>query len=225
VGLAARLWAEGEQRERRIRAHPFVRGIGDGSLPPERFARYLRQDYLFLLEYARVLALAVAAAEEPGDMAALADLLHATLHGEMALHRRAAAELGITARELEETCPAPYTFAYTRHLLAVARAGSLGEIAAALLPCQWGYARIGRELRDAGLPGVRAYDAWIAAYAGEEYQATARRLWELVDRLGEGMGSAERSRAARAFAASMACEYLFWDGCWTGADWPGGPPP
>ena len=31
--------------------HPFVRGIGDGSLDVDKFAFWVRQDYLFLLEY------------------------------------------------------------------------------------------------------------------------------------------------------------------------------
>ena len=43
-------------------AHPFVRGIGDGTLDPERFRFYVRQDYLFLIEYARLLALGCARA-------------------------------------------------------------------------------------------------------------------------------------------------------------------
>ena len=38
--------------------HPFVRGLADGSLPVERFRFYLRQDYVFLIDYCRVFALA-----------------------------------------------------------------------------------------------------------------------------------------------------------------------
>jgi len=34
--------------------HPFVRGIGDGALTLDRFQFWLRQDYLFLIEYSRV---------------------------------------------------------------------------------------------------------------------------------------------------------------------------
>ncbi len=37
--------------------HPFVVGIGDGSLPRERFQHYVAQDYVFLIDYGRLLAL------------------------------------------------------------------------------------------------------------------------------------------------------------------------
>ena len=31
--------------------HPFVRSIGDGSLSLERFQYFMKQDYVFLIEY------------------------------------------------------------------------------------------------------------------------------------------------------------------------------
>src|SRR3989442_962419 len=48
-------------------AHPFVQKLGDGTLDEERFKVWLRQDYLFLIEYGRVLGLAAARA---GDLEA-----------------------------------------------------------------------------------------------------------------------------------------------------------
>src|SRR3954469_13318957 len=76
-------------------AHPFVRGIGDGTLSSERFTHWLRQDYRFLIEYCRLFALAAARAPDLATVARFADLLHATAHEEMALHRAYAAECGI----------------------------------------------------------------------------------------------------------------------------------
>lgn len=217
-GFAAHLWRGAADLHAAVLAHPFVRGLGDGSLPLARYRDYLRQDYVFLIDYARVLALGVAAAPDPADMDRLAGLLHATLHVEMDLHRRTCADMGIGPAELEAVPAAPFTFTYTRHLLAVARAGTLGEIAAALLPCQWGYAEIGRELHARGTPPVAPYREWIDAYVSEGYQNTARMVWDLCDRCGAVMGSAERARAERVFQDSCRCEYRFWDGCWEGQE-------
>lgn len=33
--------------------HPFVKGIGDGSLPLEKFRYFMLQDYVYLYDYAR----------------------------------------------------------------------------------------------------------------------------------------------------------------------------
>ena len=87
--------------------HPFVTGIGDGTLPLAAFRYYMCQDYVFLIDYCRVLALAVAKADDLETMGRFAALLHATLHTEMALHRDFAAQFGIRVAELEATRPPP----------------------------------------------------------------------------------------------------------------------
>ena len=40
--------------------HPYVRGIGDGSLDEELFKNWVLQDYRYLKEFARIFAWAVA---------------------------------------------------------------------------------------------------------------------------------------------------------------------
>jgi thiaminase (transcriptional activator TenA) len=119
--------------------HPFVCGIGDGSLEPEKFRHYIRQDYLFLLEYARLLALGCARAPEAVAMRRFAQLAEAVLTRELELHRSYAGEWGITTAELERGRPTLTTRAYTDFLLRVAALGDYGELVAALLPCMWGY--------------------------------------------------------------------------------------
>jgi thiaminase (transcriptional activator TenA) len=71
--------------------HPFVRGIGDGTLPEAAFRRYVRQDYLFLIDYGRLLALGAARAPRLEWMRRFAALARAVLEDEMALHRELAA--------------------------------------------------------------------------------------------------------------------------------------
>src|SRR5262249_4116899 len=59
-------------------AHPFVRGIGNGSLDPQRFHHWVRQDYRFLVEYCRLFGLAAARAPDLDTLVRFADLLQAT---------------------------------------------------------------------------------------------------------------------------------------------------
>src|ERR1700752_5122387 len=80
-------------------AHPFVRGIADGTLPEERFKNWVRQDYRYLIDFARVFAWAAAKADRLEAMSWYASALDLTLNTEMALHRQYAARFGIGAPE------------------------------------------------------------------------------------------------------------------------------
>ena len=87
--------------------HPFVRGIADGTLSLDRFKFWVRQDYLFLIDYARLLALAVARSPDLQTMSRFTELVTATLQTEMKLHRSFAGEFGISPQELEREPVAP----------------------------------------------------------------------------------------------------------------------
>jgi thiaminase/transcriptional activator TenA len=220
MGLADELWEGAAPIWTKIFAHPFVQGIGAGTLPREKFAFYMAQDYLFLADYADVLALAATKAPDLATKGKLAELLHATLNTEMALHRGFAAKAGVTAEAMERAERAPTTLAYTRHLLDVARAGTLAEICAALLPCQWGYAEIARRLADRGSPAEPLYGEWIRLYTSPDYVGLARWLRALFDGLTAGSPAADRARMAAHHHTSSRYEYLFWEMAWTGEDWP-----
>ncbi|MCS6925687.1 MAG: thiaminase II [Candidatus Binatia bacterium] len=199
-------------------AHPFVTELGEGSLPGDKFRFYMCQDYVFLVDYSRVLALATAKAPDLDTMGRFARLLDATLNQEMVLHREFAAQCGLSEATLAATTPASTTYAYTRHLLAVAALGSLPEIVAALLPCQWGYSEIGQTLARRGKPvAVPFYARWIEMYASAEFAALVTWLRALLDRC-EGTVPAERLRTI--FCTSARYEYLFWEMAYRLEEWP-----
>ncbi|MEP4433564.1 MAG: thiaminase II, partial [Hyphomicrobiales bacterium] len=52
--------------------HDFVRQMGEGTLPRPAFQKYLVQDYLFLIQFARAHALAVYKSTNLTDMRAAA---------------------------------------------------------------------------------------------------------------------------------------------------------
>jgi thiaminase/transcriptional activator TenA len=203
----------------REKEHPFVRGLGDGTLPAERFRFYLEQDYLFLIEYAKVFALAATRAPDLATMAYFAQLCADTLNTEMALHRSYCAEFGITPADLEAAEPAQTTVGYTGHLLQAAVRGGIADICAAVLPCQWGYAEIARHLQVRGLPPEPRYRKWIALYASPEFAAYGRWLRETLEALAPTLAPADVARLQRTFHTSSRWEYLFWDMAWHMERW------
>jgi thiaminase/transcriptional activator TenA len=212
-GLADPIW-------RAQREHPFVRGIGAGTLELERFKHWVRQDYLFLIEYCRLFGLAAARAPDLETLIRFADLLQATARDEMSLHRDYAREFGIDQAELERERLGPTTRAYTDFLLRVAATGDFAELAAALLPCMWGFSELGQALAREGLPAEPRYRKWIEMYADPEFARLAEWCRGLVDRLAEGAPEPVRQRLTEAFLTSSRYEHQFWEASWRLETWP-----
>lgn len=195
-------------------AHPFVRGIGDGSLPSERFRFYVRQDYLFLADYGRLLALGAARAPRLEWTRRFAALAHSVLETEMELLRQFAARWGVSVAALEAEEAAPATRAYGDFLLRTAALGDFGELVAALLPCMWGYAEIGERLAGGGALSTHPYREWIEMYASPEFGELAAWCRGLVDEAGAAAGAELRERMRGAFLTSSELELGFWEGAW-----------
>ena len=193
------------------REHPLVRGIGDGTLDPAIFGHWLRQDYLYLIDYSRVFAYAVVRAPDLATMQVFARLLQETLHQEMDLHRSYVAEFGITVEDLEREEPAPITRGYVDFLLRTAATGDYAELLGAVLPCMWGYSWLGRELAAAGLPDDERYARWIAMYASPEFAELAEWCRRLLNRACDGLAAASLKRVEDAFLTSSRYELAFWE--------------
>jgi thiaminase (transcriptional activator TenA) len=191
--------------------HPTVRGIADGTLDERRFRAWLAQDYLFLLEYARLFALAAARAPDAATLRRLVDLAHSTLHDELSLHRSYAARFGLTEAELEGTAKSRTCAAYTDFLLRTAALGEYAEIVAALLPCMWGYSELGRAMAERGLPEEPRYRQWVETYADPDFADLAAWCADLLDQATDGLGKAQLDACERAFVTGLEHELAFWD--------------
>ena len=204
-----------------ILRHPFLTGIGDGTLDAERFKFYVRQDYIYLIEYSRVIALAAARAPDLDTMGWFARLLHETLETEMELHRSYCERFCVSREELEATKPAPTTVAYTGFLLNVAYLGSYSELVASFLPCQWGYWEIADHLARQGRPDhAPLYREWIDMYTTPEYKGLADWARSLADRLAGDAAQHEVRRMEEAYLTSLRYEYMFWDMAYRLEKWP-----
>jgi thiaminase/transcriptional activator TenA len=202
-----------------ILEHPMVARLGEGTLDEAPFRYWVRQDYVYLVEYSRVFALGAANAPDLERMGTFAELLDATINTEMDLHREYAAEFGIGEADLEATEPSPTTRAYTDFLVRVAATGTFGDLVAALLPCMWGFNETGRRLEAGEMPDHEQYAAWIEMYAGEEFTELAEWCKGLMDEVAADASAAERERYTDLFRTSARYEYRFWDAAWRREEW------
>ena len=219
MAFTAAIDAEAEAIWERILDHPMVRELGAGTLDDGPFRYWVRQDYVFLIEYSRLFALGAAKAPSVDRMETFAELLHSTLSTEMDLHRSYAGRFDLSAGDLAATTPSPTTRAYTDFLVRTAALGSFGETVAALLPCMWGFNETGTRLADAGVPDDERAVEWIEMYAGAEFTELTDWCKGLMDDVAAEATAAERERYRDLFVTSARYEYRFWDAAWREEGW------
>jgi thiaminase/transcriptional activator TenA len=217
--FSAELWRSTADIYTAILAHPFVSGLTDGSLPQEAFTFYVVQDALYLKWYARALAAVASRAPDTAGTEMFARHAAGIVEIEMSLHVSLLADLDIDATAAAGAEEAPTTLAYTSYLLSAVRGGSYAEGVGAVLPCYWIYWEVGKHLTGRGSPNPR-YQKWIDTYGADEFGAEALEVIAVADRLGPGLGSAERELVRRHFRATARYEWLFWDMGYRQETWP-----
>jgi len=220
MGFTSELRKKAEKIWEANHNHPFVQHIGNGTLPKDKFIFYLKQDYIYLIDFARYFALLAARASNLSLMTGFAELLHTTLKFEMDLHRSICSDFGISAEELEKTEAMPDTLNYTSFLIKSALLGSAGEMLAGFLPCAWGYVEIAQRLKQKGLPDEKHYRQWIETYASDEFDGMVLYYRGLLDDYASTAPDTEKHKMQEVFDLSSKLEYMFWEMAWNQRGWP-----
>lgn len=197
--------------------HPFVVELAEGTLDEDAFLHWVKQDYRYLLDYARVFAIAGTKADDEETMTHLMDVAHTILDYEMDLHREFAADYGLSPEDLEAVRKAPTCVAYTNFLVRTAYEGSIAEISAAIYPCGQGYLDIAEHMA-ALATGENRYTPLIEKYTSEEFQAAVAWMGDFVDRCGEQYPG-EHDAMREAFLTSARLEHAFWGMAYTQEEW------
>lgn len=192
--------------------HPFVKGIGSGELEIEKFRYYMVQDYLYLLEYAKVFALGVVKAKDEEIMRIFADLVNSTLNSETSIHKDYMNRLNISQGEIINAEPSLANTSYTNYMLWVSQNEGLLQLTVAVLSCCWSYKMIADKLSETtGSTEHEFYGEWIRGYISSEYNITNNNIINLVDRLGEKCSQEEIENLKTIFTNCSRYEYMFWD--------------
>jgi thiaminase (transcriptional activator TenA) len=211
--LFSRLVEACERDWRAYTRHQFVLALAHGDLPEGCFRRYLVQDYLFLLHFARAWGLAIYKSDTLSEMRRAQGLVAATLDIEIGLHIDYCRGWGLSEAAMTTEPEAPQTIAYTRFVLDRGLAGDRLDLETALAPCIIGYAVIAAER--IGDPATRLdgnrYREWLDMYAGSEYQDLAREAaTALDDQFRRRGGEGRFSSLGATFATAARLEADFW---------------
>lgn len=194
--------------------HRFVKELGDGSLPPDAFQHYLKQDYLFLIQFARAFALAAYKSATLSDLRQAKEGLQAIVDTELGLHIDYCREWGISEEQLANLPEARATLAYTRYVLDTGNRGDLLDLHVALSPCMVGYGEIANWLNSRATTvrgAANRYDAWIAMYESEEFQDAMQAEIRWLDERLADVSQARFEQLTRIFRDATRLEIDFWE--------------
>lgn len=173
--LLEHLQSQCESQWQQYTQHAFVRQLADGTLPRHCFEHYLKQDYLFLIHFARAFGLAAFKSRNLTELKRANASLSGIVDIELDLHIQYCHQWGISQQQLEDTIESTPNMAYTRYVMERGMAGELLDLNIALAPCILGYGQIANWLLAQPFLVLEnnPYAEWINLYAGDEYQQVA----------------------------------------------------
>jgi thiaminase/transcriptional activator TenA len=212
-------WARVDTLRAAIDALPFNQQLAAGTLSQERFRFYIVQDALYLVQYARTLALAAAKAQTGDPFRTFAASALGAVAVEQALHETYLLRFGVDPATLGRMDPSPACLGYTSYLLATAYHDPWEVLVAALLPCFWLYWAVGTAITQTAAAN-NPYRAWIDTYADESFGTAVRAVIAIVDEAAAATTAAIQERMMTSFIRSCQWEWLFWDSAWHQRGWP-----
>lgn len=196
--------------------HPFVKGIADGTLPIEKFKYFMIQDYLYLLEYAKVFSIGAAKAQDPKIQSIFSGYVSQILSGEMDIHKGYMKRLGISMDEVYNTRMAQDNLSYTSYMLRIAYEYGPAHVCAAILPCAVSYETIAKKMvgENPLCSSHPFYGEWINGYASDDYHNENEELKEITEYTSAGLGEDKIKELVQIGERCSLYEGSFWDMSW-----------
>ncbi|KEY68985.1 hypothetical protein S7711_03292 [Stachybotrys chartarum IBT 7711] len=216
--------------------HPFVSALGDGTLPLESFKNYIMQDYLFLVQFSRVNALAAYKANNIQDIHSSTAVVGKLLD-EIKLHIGYCQTFDISSASLEATEEHPGKFifapsflmrfllklvlltcqlactAYTRYVLDIGQSQDWIALQVALAPCMLGYAAVGETLLVSSNTkrSDNPYWSWIEMYTSDDYLEGVKVISGLLEKRIQLQSPSRIEELVKIFVNATQMEIGIWE--------------
>jgi len=190
--------------------HKFLSDLVSNKLPDKNFKKYLVQDYIFLQQFLKILALSVYKAKSFEEINRSVNFIKGIDH-EIKLHISYCKKWKISLRSLSNVKVERANSAYTDHVLSVGKNGNNLDIFSSLSPCIIGYGEIGFKLSKIKNWKKSKYSSWIKMYSSKEYQQVAKDNIDYLDILFKNSKNKNLSKLKSNFKKSTILERNFWE--------------
>jgi len=190
--------------------HKFLSDLVNNKLLDKNFKKYLIQDYIFLQQLLKILALSVYKSNSFDEISRSVNFIKGIDH-EIKLHVNYCKKWKIPLRSLSNIKVERANSAYTDHVLSVGKNGNNLDIFSSLSPCIIGYGEIGFKLSKIKNWKKSKYSSWIKMYSSKEYQQVAKDNIHYLDILFKNSKNKNLSKLKSNFKKSTILEINFWE--------------
>jgi len=189
--------------------HKFLSDLVNNKLPYKNFKNYLVQDYVFLQQFLKILALSVYKSNNFDEIDRSINFIKGIDH-EIKLHISYCKKWKIPLKSLNNIVVEKANSAYTDHVLKVGKNGDNLDIFSCLSVCIIGYGEIGFNLSKIKNWKKSKYSSWIQMYSSKEYQRVAKNNIEYLDILLKNNKGRKFNTLKKNFKKSTILEKNFW---------------
>ncbi|HEB9320002.1 TPA: thiaminase II [Campylobacter coli] len=193
--------------------HKFVKKLENGSLKEENFLFYLKQDYIYLIHYAKCYARLALNAKNAEELRFAMKFQNYIVEGEIELHK-SILKLGIDADKLNVKDESLTNIAYTRYMLSVGESGDFLDMLVALSACAIGYGYIGAEIYkrlDKEKLQNHPYKEWILTYSSDEFQNEIKEFEDFLNSYTQKISQEKFENLSEIFYNVVRLESAFWE--------------
>ena len=200
-----------EDQWNRIINHRFTTELRDGTIDREVMKKYLIQDHRFLDAFVVLLASIIANCRTLPDRIPGCQFLALITGKENTYFERCFKKLGVGEADRAKIPDAPCTNGFCNLMLEVARKGTLAEMLAVIVVCEWSYLSWGQLVEKTTVRDDFVTYEWVDLHTGKDFKSVVEYLRGLLDQEGEIMSCEEKSRCRERFLQAVQLEEEFFD--------------
>ncbi|KAL1510514.1 hypothetical protein AB1Y20_006818 [Prymnesium parvum] len=196
-----------------VARHRFTDELAAGTVERAVMAKYAVQDHRFLDAFVVLLASMVAAARSLDDRIPGCQFLALITGRENTYFVRTFEALRISEEDRRTTPPTEAQAKLESIMRDAVASGSLSEILAVLVVCEWTYQSWGERVQvETGVPFY--CQEWVDLHRGPYFGSVVDYLRGLLDREAAGLNTDEKAKVRARFMATLAVEKEFFDSCY-----------